>query len=287
MPVRELAPALLALGDLFAEASEMVYPEGGPVGLSIKATEQASFDVHLILEAENLWEQFVHLLSGDEITALANLKTLILGGTAGLFVTLRKMRNRRIEREEESATPGQVKVTLDDGTSIEMPPDVARMVRRITIRRKVRDVVAPLARPGVEEVRFAESPTQTPELVVRKDDLDAYEAAATEEGDILLDEEREMFVQIAAVSFEGRKWRLSDGTTTFWASIEDEAFLADVETRREAFAKGDMLRCLVRVVQMRRPKGGLKTEHHVVRVVQHIPGYTQMSLEDREARPDE
>jgi hypothetical protein len=51
MPVRDLAPALLALGDLFAEASQVIYPEGKPVALSIKATEEGSFDVHLILES--------------------------------------------------------------------------------------------------------------------------------------------------------------------------------------------------------------------------------------------
>jgi hypothetical protein len=277
MPVRDLAPALLALGDLFAEAGRVVYPDSAPVALNIKATEQGSFDVHLILEAEDLWDQFVDLFGSDPVTALVNLKTLIVGGGGfSLFGLIRLLRGRQIEREEASSTPGYVRITVED-TSIEIPAEVATMYRRISIRRKARDVVAPLNREGVEEVQFAESPDAPPELIIGRTDVPSYEAAAAEEGDVLLDEEREMVLQIAGVSFEGRKWRLSDGTVTFWASIEDEVFLADVEGNKERFGNGDLLRCRTRVVQTRRASK-LHTDYRVIQVIQHIPGHTQPEL---------
>jgi hypothetical protein len=187
MPVRDLAPALLALGDLFTEAGQLVYPHSAPVTLSIKATEQGSFDVHLILEAEDLWDQFVDLFGSDPVTALANLKTLIAGGAGfSLFGLIKYLRGRRVEREVPAQTSGNVKLTLNDGTAIEIPTEVAKLYRRITIRRKAREVVSPLTREGVDQVKFADSPKAAPELVVEKGDFPAYEDAATEEGDVLL-----------------------------------------------------------------------------------------------------
>jgi len=53
MPVRDLAPALLAMGELVAAASLVVYPERPPVALNIKATEPGSFVVRLILESKD------------------------------------------------------------------------------------------------------------------------------------------------------------------------------------------------------------------------------------------
>jgi hypothetical protein len=283
MPVRDLAPALLALGELFAEASEVIYPEGGPVALNIKATEQGSFDVQLILEAKDLWDQFTDMFGSEDVTALVNLKTLVAGGlgVGSLFGLIKWLKGRRVVREEPTLEPGTVRITVDDETSVEIPSDVAKLYRRITIRRKAREVVAPLHRDGVDEVKFAEEPEAPPELVIREDDLPAYESAATEEDDVLLEEERVMLLQIAAVYFEeGKKWRLSDGTVTFWASMEDALFLAEVDRRIEQFAKGDMLRCRLRLIQRRRPTGGLQTEYHVVQVLEHIRADEQMSLGD-------
>jgi hypothetical protein len=71
--------------------------------------------------------------------------------------------------------------------------------------------------------------------------------------------------------------RLSDGTTTSWVSVEDPEFIADIE-RGEKFAQRDMLRCRLRVVQHRRPGGGLRTEYHLIRVVAHPPGVEQPEL---------
>src|SRR5690242_8879708 len=156
MPVRDLAPALLALGDLFAEASTVMYPQADPVALSIKATEQGSFEVQLILEAKDLWDQIVNVFDSETVTALVNLQDLVIGGGGliGIIGLVKKLRGRRVVREEPTPDPAQIKITLDDGTSLEIPSDVARLYRRISIRRKVRDVVAPLTREGVDEIRF-------------------------------------------------------------------------------------------------------------------------------------
>lgn len=283
MPVRDLAPALLALGDLFAEASHVIYPEGKPVALSIKATDEGSFDVHLILESLGPWDDLVDIFGSDPVTALVNLKELIVGGTAaggGLFWLIKKLRGQSVAVEEGRDEPpsGNVRLTLNDGTTLEAPAEVWTLYRRVTIRRKARQVVAPVAQEGVDQVRFGESRAE-PEVVISKADLPAYEEP-TEDEDMLLDEEREIVVEIAAPAFiEGYKWRLSDGARTFFATVEDQAFLERVEVGRESFRKGDMLRCRMRIVQSRRADG-LHTDYYVTQVIQHIPGAAQMTLND-------
>jgi hypothetical protein len=282
MSVRDLAPALIALGDLFAEASEVIYPEGKPVALNIQATEEGSFDVHLILESLGPWEDFKDLFGGDAVTALVNLKTLLIGGPSiGLFELIRIMAGRTVEREEPLG-PGEIRITYSDGTVVEVPSQLAQLAGRFTVRKKARDVIAPLSKDGVERVKFTDEPTAPPTVVIEQEDLPAYQeaATATDEEEVLLDEEREMVVQIASVSFEGRPWRLSEGELTFPASIEDSEFLERVHAAREEFAEGDLLRCRVRVIQTRRPDGKLKPQYRVIQVIDHIPAATQMRLDE-------
>src|SRR5688572_17376787 len=98
MPVRELAPALLALGDVFAEASLVAYPDRPPVALDIKATEEGSFVVQLILETpDEVWDQVVDIFGSDAVSALVNLKELVIGSGFGLFWLIKRLKGRRIE----------------------------------------------------------------------------------------------------------------------------------------------------------------------------------------------
>lgn len=87
MPVRDLAPALLALGDLFTEASTVLYPKLEPAGLNIKATEKGSFDVSLILHGEAIWDQIVKLFTSPDANALINLRDAIIGTGGGPFLS--------------------------------------------------------------------------------------------------------------------------------------------------------------------------------------------------------
>jgi hypothetical protein len=63
MPIRDLAPALLALGEMFAEASELVEPSRPPASLNIEATGKDSFVVHLVLAG---WDHIIDIFSSKD-----------------------------------------------------------------------------------------------------------------------------------------------------------------------------------------------------------------------------
>lgn len=269
MPVRDLAPALLALGDLFAEASAVLHPDRDPVSLDIRATAEGSFDVHLILEAGGVWDQVVDLLTSEDSNAVLAL----IGFVTTLFTVLAFIGRRLIKKREQIA-PGQVKVTLEDGDTLEVPNEVLDLHGKVQVRKKARAVVEPLSRPGVERLDFRREDEVT--VTVRSDDLPAFEL---DEGEIedLGTRDRETVVAIAAANFiEGNKWRLTEGYVTFWATIEDEAFLARVD-RGEAFHKGDFLECRLRVEQSRQDDA-LHSEYYVTKVMRHIERAEQKPL---------
>lgn len=275
MPVRDLAPALLALGEIFAEASALSYPDKEPVALNFQATAEGSFEVHLILEATGVWNQVVDLLNTDGADALSNLMQIV-GGGYGLFAFIRAITRRLIKKQEE-VSPGRIRVTLEDGATLEVAAEVLALYRNSNARSQARQVVEPLKRAGVDELKLeaAEGDVQ-----VNVSAAEVREFEPVEEAEVpLLEREGPMILAIASVAFiEGNKWRFSDGDRTFYATLEDEGFLRRVEAGAEAFRNGDFLKCQMRIVQYRQGDA-LHTDYYVKRVIEHIPREVQMPFD--------
>lgn len=277
MDVRDLAPALLALGDLFVEAGHVLQPDREPLALTVKATDTGSFLVHLALESRSAWDQVVNIFASDGATALFNIKELVIGGSSvSLFALIKRLRGRKVTAQEPTSA-GTVRITLDDQTTVEVPADVMALYGNVEIRQKARQVVEPLNRAGIEAVKFTEDKRTT--VTIEKGDVPAFDLPDEPE-DVLTEYTVSMVLEIAAPAFvDGNKWRLSDGDGTFYAAMDDQAFLDRVNRGVEVFRKGDRLRCDVRVIQTTGPDG-LHTERRVLRVVEHIPRSVQLRFDE-------
>lgn len=275
MAVRDLAPALLALGELFHDASRVAYPDRSAVALKIKATSEGSFLIDLILEAEHGWENFRDFFSGDMASALANLIEIVIGA-GGLFALIRTLGRRRIKGRRHGAEPMTIVLELDDGSAITIHAQAYELYLNVSARRHARDVVEPLRREGVDALEFRRDKQTT--LQVTQSDVDSFQVPEPET-EALLEDERELIVAIAAVTFvEGNKWRLSDGNSTFFAAIDDRQFLDRVQ-QGEPFRNGDMLRVAMRITQTR-DADGLHSDYLVTRVLEHIPREVQLRLDE-------
>jgi hypothetical protein len=276
-PIRDLAPSLLALSEAFQEIQQITHPYQQPVSLDIKASEKGSFIVDLILANGNdLLSSAIDLLNGNESEALRNLIELATGFTAAvIFIT--KVGKKKIKRKKE-LPEGEVKITLDDETSITVSKDVFEAYRNVEFRKTTKEFVRPLESEGIEAIEF--STEKNASVSISKQDVSAFDVPEIEDKEFPSTEST-VYLQIINISFANEKWKLTDGNKPFWAKIEDEEFLTSIENNQQQFGASDALKVILET-QQKFTDNGLKTEYSVKKVIEHIKGPKQLKLDFEE-----
>ena len=176
----------------------------------------------------------------------------------------------------EPIQPGYVRITGEDGQSLDVPLAALRLYGELTIRVAIEQVVAPLDKEGIDTFDVRD---ETGAEIVKVEKRDAPSFARPELPDEpIVDETRRAAYSIISLAFkEDNKWRLSDGSSQISARIDDRAFLDRVEANQVAFAKGDILVCDVRTTATQTATG-LKTDYVVERVIEHRTAMRQLRL---------
>jgi hypothetical protein len=273
MDVRQLAPSLLALAEVF----DLAYQEASdgytlPPSLEVRATEEGSFAVDLLLAMQDGAEGVFEWAKTPDGQAAGTLIGIAGAALAAIKWTLTR-RRRGQESGVEEIAPGTIRVHWPDGTKFEAPVSAQALAASMDFNRVAGEVFEPLRHRGIETIELQGSRrVGSHEMTVVRDDLPAFNITEPED-DLISDNVRIVAVRLVSLTFkEGNKWRISDGNSVFWASLHDLGFLQRVTSNEEVFARDDILRVRLRDQQFRTATGGFRMEHQIEKVLEHRRG---------------
>ncbi len=289
MDVNELAPSLLAIGDLVHTANRNLNGERAEVSVRVKSDfRKGSFEIALLLD-QSLLEHAKTLLFPTGIFGAGALVTLLFGTEAGkkgvsgvtdnVLDLWKKLKSEKPKQIIEDAARGVSIVVTGDGNEINVNPAAVNLYREETIRTAVERVVRPLVQPGIRDLQIRKGKVAINQ--VQKDDLPPTLTKQSVELRQMKQNRstRKALLRVTRASFEKGKWGFSDGAAHFFADIIDPHFKEQLDAREIGFYKGDTLHVILRITQFVSPDDHVfKTQYEIEKVLGHFHAPRQQSL---------
>jgi hypothetical protein len=274
MNVRDLAPALIALGELVESANFALNRDCAEVKVYIRSDiRRGSFEfsidvVQMLKEAKSLLDPHADSIrNAKDLLALIGLAG---GGTTtvgvGLFKLVKWLRNRRPD-SVAPLQPGETRVTIGN-IHIDVKNEVIVLAEDSRVRSALANTLRPLAKRGIDSFQVRDQ-GETVEAV-HKDEVDWFAAPDIPlTADVLHEGDHTAVFEIFKPSFiPGKRWVISDGRRSYGVDMEDKDFMAKVERREVMFGRGDAIKVQLRTKAARGDDGKLITTFKVIKVLE-------------------
>ena len=280
--VRELAPALLAFGDVIEQANLTLNSGRASIALRVNASfKSGCFGIDFSV-VQSLVNQALALFKEPGVVnalELAEKLGFVVGGAmgarAGLLKVIKWLRNRKITKVV-LLDNGRARIIVD-GDSLETERVTIELLRNFRLRQALQMAIfVPLEREGFDSVAISTKPEEGFVIIEKSERY--YFVAPPADQEELADEIVSANLQLVSVSFKGdNKWRFFDGTNSFFASIGDAAYAHRVQMGEESFTAGDILNVSLRKRQWLEGDT-MKSEFEVLKVNTHRRGMAQLQM---------
>lgn len=278
MEVRQLAPALHAVGDLLDNANRVLNGPDSKVAVSVKGSfKTGSFGIDFSF-LQGWSRSVVDMFNSREMVATLGLLALLgLSGkdaTRGLIGVIKWVKGRAITKVIKTESIATIHV---DEESLEIELKVLQLLMDIETRQALDGVIhEPLSHDGID--MFASGTDSEIEVTVNRAESVWFATPEVLEQTISQTETEERLQLVAVVFKDDNKWRFSDGVASFYAAILDNEFLNRVDRDEERFGKNDIFRVLVKRRSFLDVSGVLRQEVTILQVLEHTSAARQIHL---------
>lgn len=267
MDVRELAPAMIAMADLLKAANAELYGDKADVRVAVRAGfKEGSFGIDMVF-FQDMMTQLSDFFSGKEASATSNAIQIMSGigiTGGGVIALLRWLRGRKIERIEQRQDIAAI-WTADEGIEVDLA--TLRLFKSRRVRLELRNVMRPMESDGIDSLFLTQGKSITQTIL--RNEIDCFTPPSDDDIPLSDTTASGVMLKIESVVFkDGNKWRFTDGTRSFFAAIEDDAFISRIDSGEERFGKADILVVDLRQLQFA-IDGELKSEYRILRVHEH------------------
>lgn len=282
MDVRDLGPALMSLGTLVNEANKLVNADNSSIAVKVNADfQKGSFEIQLELVrtlADQIQNLFTPTVSTKELIELLGLagSTQSLLGLPNLMDLIRWSKRNPIKKAKKRED-GRVEI-ISENESMVVHANVVNVFQSVAVRESLNGVIAPTKRVGIDSFQVRQNGMEVQTILKEDAENFTYNEAEIDVEDKKNVQETEQWVRILTVNFEDLKWRFQSGENKFYAKIDDEKFLGQINNGEISFTNGDTLKVKLEQTQLVKNDGNIKNEYRVVSVLEFNKRGKQIEL---------